>query len=181
MKKRTIASIIFSAALLIGAGVCLICDLAISGRLTWSLIPAASIAFAWIIVFPCLRWGKKGVIAGLILLGVLLVPYLRLLSVLTGVREVYTVGTAMSAVSVAFLWIAAAVFGLAGRKRLTTAAGIVCALAVPLVFAVNFFLSRLIGEPLFDIWDLLTVLLLLVLACVLCLAGTRAGRRKQKG
>ena len=35
-------SIIFSATLLIGITVCLICNIAISGSLTWSLIPVSS-------------------------------------------------------------------------------------------------------------------------------------------
>ena len=46
MNRNATISIIFSAMLLIGVMVCLICDIAISGNLTWSLIPASSIAFA---------------------------------------------------------------------------------------------------------------------------------------
>ena len=41
-------SIIFSATLLIGITVCLICNIAISGSLTWSLIPVSSIDSLWL-------------------------------------------------------------------------------------------------------------------------------------
>ncbi len=180
MKKGTILSIVFSAVLLTGAAACLICDLAISGRLTWSLIPCASIAFAWLVFFPGLRWGKRGAIASLVLLSVLLVPYLLLLSALTGVREVHSVGGAVSAASLVFLWAAAAVFGRAGRSGKLYALGTVFVLAVPFVFTVNFLLSRLIGESIFDVWDMLTVSLLLIMAAV-CFACGRAGKKKQKG
>ena len=45
MKKNVIISILFSTTLLIGIMVCLICNIAISGNLTWSLIPVSSIIF----------------------------------------------------------------------------------------------------------------------------------------
>lgn len=43
MTKNVIISILFSATLLVGIIVCLICNIAISGRFTWSLIPVSSI------------------------------------------------------------------------------------------------------------------------------------------
>lgn len=82
MTKNGIISILFSAALLIGIMVCLICNIAISGNLTWSLIPAGSIVFAWAICFPSMILGKKGIIVSLISLSVLIIPYLFLLSIL---------------------------------------------------------------------------------------------------
>ena len=60
MTKNGIISILFSAALLIGIMVCLICNIAISGNLTWSLIPAGSIVFAWAVCFPSMILGRRG-------------------------------------------------------------------------------------------------------------------------
>ncbi len=48
VSKNRIVAILYSTALFIAIAVCLICDLAISGVLTWSLIPLSSIAFAWV-------------------------------------------------------------------------------------------------------------------------------------
>ena len=177
MKRRAVISIVFSAVLFLGLAVCLICDLAISGGLTWSLIPCASIVFTWLVFFPGLRLEKRGAAVSLAVLSVLLIPYLLLLSALTGVREVYSVGSAVSAVSIVFLWAAVLAFRCVG---VLTALGIVFVLAVPLDFAVNVLLSKLIGEPVCDVWDVLTVSLLLVSACV-CLICDRAVKRKQKG
>ena len=62
MTKNVIISILFSITLLTGIMVCLICNIAISGNLTWSLIPVSSIVFAWVISFPSIILGKRGII-----------------------------------------------------------------------------------------------------------------------
>ena len=59
MTKNTIVSILFSVTLLVGTMVCLICDIAISGSLTWSLIPISSIVFVWVISFPSIVLSTK--------------------------------------------------------------------------------------------------------------------------
>ena len=78
--KNMIISILFSAILLIGIMVCLICNIAVSGSLTWSLIPVSSIVFAWGILFPSIILGKRGMIISLLSLSIFIVPYLFLLS-----------------------------------------------------------------------------------------------------
>ena len=76
MTKNVIISILFSITLLTGIMVCLICNIAISGNLTWSLIPVSSIVFAWVISFPSIILGKRGIIISLISLSVFIIPYL---------------------------------------------------------------------------------------------------------
>lgn len=66
MTKNTIVSILFSVTLLVGIMVCLICNLAISGSLTWSLIPVSSIVFVWVLSFPSIIFGKRGIVASLL-------------------------------------------------------------------------------------------------------------------
>ncbi len=166
MTKNVIISILFSAALLVGIMVCLICNLAISGNLTWSLIPISSIAFAWVISFPGIILEKKGITASLISLSVFIVPYLFLLSSLIKAKEVFSVGAVMAAVSIVFLWIIAAVFNRVGETRKPAALGITFLLAVPFEFIVNVMLSKMIAEPVFDVWDMLSVFILLILAFI---------------
>ncbi len=104
MTKNAVISILFSATLLIGIMVCLICNIAISGNLTWSLIPVSSIVFAWVISFPSIILGKRGILVSLISLSVFVIPYLFLLSSLIKVKEVFSVGVAMAVASILFLW-----------------------------------------------------------------------------
>ena len=164
MTKHVIISILFSATLLIGIMVCLICDIAISGNLTWSLIPVSSIVFAWIISFPSIFGGKRGFTVSLISLSVFIVPYLFLLGGLLKAKEVFSVGAVMAVVSIIFLWIIVAVFKCIERKL--AALGTTFLSAIPLMIIVNVILSKMIEEPVLDVWDVLSVFMLLILAFV---------------
>ena len=52
MNKNAIISTIYTSAMITGIMVCCICDIAISGALTWSLIVLSSILVTWIATFP---------------------------------------------------------------------------------------------------------------------------------
>lgn len=161
--KNMVVSIIFSATLLIGILVCAICDIAISGTFTWSLIPISSIIFAWVISFPITILGKRGIIGSLLSLSLFIFLYLYILGELVGVREVFSIGSAMSAISIVYLWLIFAVFYRL-RTRKWMALGITFLMAIPFTLAVNLSLSRLIGEKVVDVWDVLTVFILLIAA-----------------
>lgn len=145
---------------------CLICNLAISGTLTWSWIPICSIIFAWIVLFPGMILRKRRILASLISLSVFLLPYLFLLRIFTGVKEVFTIGAVMSLVSIVFLWIIAAIFDRLGTRRRSAAFGITFLSGIPFVFMINAILSRMINEPAIDRWDILSVFILLILAFI---------------
>ena len=162
--RNVVLSMLFSAALFTGGMVCLICDLAASGRLTWSLIPVISIVFAWAVIFPSILLGKRGIMASLLSGSVFLLPYLFLLSRLIQVKEVFSVGGAVAVPSVAFLWAAAVVFRRVGRERIWAASGLLCLLGIPLTLIINIVLSKLTEEPAFDMGDLVAVSVLFLLA-----------------
>ena len=164
MTKNVILSILFSAALLIGIMVCVICNIAISGNLTWSFIPVSSIVFAWVITFPSIFWGKRGIIVSLISLSVFIVPYLFLLGSLLKAKEVFSVGAVMAVVSIIFLWIIVAVFKRMERKL--AALGTTFLSAIPFMIIVNVILSKMMDEPVLDVWDMLSIFMLLILAFV---------------
>lgn len=166
MTKNIVVSILFSAALLIGIMVCLICDIAISGKLSWSLIPASSIVFAWVIFFPGIMLGKRGIIASLISLSIFTLPYLFLLGRLIKVEEVFSVGTGVALVSIIYLWMIVAVFARMGLRRKFAAWGTTFLMGIPFIFAVNLILSKMIAEPVVDVWDMLSVFILSAMAFI---------------
>ena len=159
-----VVSVLFSMLFLTGIMICLICNLAVSGRLTWSPIPVSSIIFAWLVLLPGTLFGKKGIVMSCASLSVFLIPYLFLLSRLVEVKQVFSVGVRIGAVSVLFLWVMVIIFGRVRRKP--AALGIAFLTAVPFVLGVNIVLSKMIGEPIFDVWDLLAVSVLLLLSAV---------------
>ncbi len=65
MTGNVIIAILFSVTFLVGIIVCLICNMAISGSLTWSLIPVSSIVFLWIIVGVFKHMGKTRMLTAL--------------------------------------------------------------------------------------------------------------------
>ena len=140
MTKNVILSILFSAALLIGIMVCAICNIAISGNLTWSFIPVSSIVFAWVITFPSIIWGKRGIIVSLISLSVFIVPYLFLLGSLLKTKEVFSVGAVMAVASIIFLWLIVAVFKRMERKL--AALGTTFLSAIPFMIIVNVYYQK---------------------------------------
>lgn len=162
--RNVLISLLYSAALLVGIMVCLICDLAISGRLTWSPIPVGSILFAWLIAIPGLLLGKRGIAASLLSLSFFILPYLYLLSRLLKVDAVFSIGTATSIISLAYLWILYAIFIRLGKIKKASAWGIAFLFAIPYMLLINLALSNMIGEPVFDVWDMMSVCILLILA-----------------
>lgn len=166
MTKNAVISLLFSATLLIGIMVCLICNIAISGNLTWSLIPISSIVFTWVVSFPSIILGKKGMLISLISLSAFVIPYLFLLSRLIRVKEVFSVGVIMAVVSILFLWVIAAIWNRVGKTRKLIALGMIFLLAIPFMVIINVILSRMIVEPVLDIWDMLSIFILLILAFI---------------
>ena len=73
---RNILAIAFSLLLLVGMVVCLICDIAISGKFTWSLYPISSILFAWVVMVPFVKCGRKGLLGSLVALSIFIIPFL---------------------------------------------------------------------------------------------------------
>lgn len=166
MAKSMIVSILFSTMFLLGMMVCLICNIAITGSLTWSHIPVCSIVFAWLVSFPSIVLGKRGLVASLLSLSIFIFPYLFLLGLFTGVKEVFSVGAAVAAAAIVFLWIIAAAFTRIGKTRKCVALGVSFLLAIPFVIIVNVMLNKMVGSPVFDIWDLLSIFVLLLSALV---------------
>ncbi len=53
-------ALLFSLLLLIGMLVSMVCDLSISGKLTWSLFPALSILLVWLVFSRSFYMGSGG-------------------------------------------------------------------------------------------------------------------------
>lgn len=176
LNKNAIISAIYTIAMVIGILVCCICDIAISGTLTWSLIVLSSILITWIASFPVILLGKKGILLSMIAISILIVPFMYILSILIKVNEVFSIGAIMSIITFVFLWIIYTLYyRLKERKLLAT--GITFLLAIPFTFLINTTLSKMIGEPAIDVWDILSAFILLITA-VAFFAGDHVRKRK---
>ncbi len=163
MNKNAVISTIYTITMVIAILVCCICDIAISGSLTWSLIVLSSVLVTWIASFPVILLGKKGVLVAMVAISILIIPFMYILSILIKVNEVFSIGAIMSIITFVFLWIIYILYyRLKERKLLAT--GITFLFAIPFTFLINITLSKMIGEPAIDVWDVLSVFILLILA-----------------
>ena len=148
----------------LAGGICAVCDLAISGAFTWSLYPIASLIFAWTVLSPLLRHGRKGLRSSLVSLSLAIFPYLFALAWLLHMPSLFLpVSFRMAVIGLAFLWgIYLLLHQFTQRKMLSLA---LCSLLAVFVFlAVNLTLSRLIQTPFLDGWDALTIAIFLCMA-----------------
>lgn len=159
-----ICAMAFSFLLFIGIVVCAICDLAISGAFTWSLFPISSIIFAWLVLFPVIKYGAKGIFSTLISISVLIIPYLYVLDNLIKSSDlILPIGIRMSFISVVFLWCLFVLFKrMKTRKLFATAITLV--VSIPVYVLINYILSKLISEPIIDVWDVLSFSIIAIVA-----------------
>lgn len=180
-----LAAMIVSLLLLTGVAACAICDLAISGSFTWSLFPISSIIFAWLIVLPCALSGVRGIRGSLLAYSIFLVPFLYVLSVLIkGSDLILPIGIRMALISIVYFW---AVFFLSRflKSRVLAAVAAALLLAVPVYLFVGFTLVEWIAGPMFDIWDVLSITVLLLSSGALflldCIARKKGRNPQQYG
>jgi len=162
---QNICAVIFSALLLLGIITCFIVDIAITGTLTWSLIPITACVFAGIIFIPAIKFGVKGINVSLVIYTVLAVPFIIALSFFIDGGLFLTTNIGMAVVSVIYLWGVFAIFKvLKARKFIASALSLL--LVIPASLAINFTLSRVGTTSLFDIWDGLTFVIIAVVAAI---------------
>lgn len=99
----------------------------------------------------------------MVAISILILPFMYILSILIKVNEVFNIGAIMSIHTLVFLWIIYILYyRLKERKLLAT--GITFLFAIPFTILINITLSKLIGEPVIDVWDILSVFILLIVS-----------------
>ena len=153
---QNIASIVFSSLCFIGVLVCIICDRAVFGALSWSLIAAGSIVFGWLVLIPVVRLWEKGIWGSLAALSVFIFPYIGMLDRLIPETILFSVAVWAAPAGIVYLCAVYGLFTLLKRKWL--AAGITAVLTFPVMLLLNWVLAGLLGTAFLDSWDWLTFL-----------------------
>ena len=114
-------------------------------------------------IFSCYIVREKRFFGGEVAISILILPFMYILSILIKVNEVFNIGAIMSIYTLVFLWIIYILYyRLKERKLLAT--GITFLFAIPFTLLINITLSKLIGEPVIDVWDILSVFILLIVS-----------------
>lgn len=133
---RRHALVLLSSAVLLAAGICLLCDFLLMGTLTWSRVVLLSLAYGWAVLVPWLREQGHRLRWSLTLASLGILPYLGGLGVLLKEPLLYRLGWQEALVAVAGSW---AAYGLCVklRRRKWRAAGAVLVVIALLVLPLN--------------------------------------------
>lgn len=178
---RDIYAQVFSLMLLCSIVTCVICDMAIGGSLSWSYLVMSANIFSWLVFFPVIKFRMGGVTATLISFSVFVIPYLWVLdTIISGKNSILPIGVPMAIIAVVFLWIVYFVFKALGDKKFL-ATGICLVAVIPAHVLINYILMKKIHSPLFDMWDVLSVLIIGIVALIfLYLHFCRVKRRAEQ-
>ncbi len=133
-----------SGTFLVAAAVCWICDTALNGALSWSLIVDISLLLAWMVLLPLLTARRRALALALGVLSAAILPYLYLLGRLLGEPRVFRFGLPIVPAAALYLWAAWAVWRRLRSRRLS-AAGTVLLLTAALSLFVNAVTGALTG------------------------------------
>lgn len=122
-KILDMGAFVYSAILIIGILTCATCDFSISKSFTWSLIPISALVYAWLLFFPIIKFGTKGIFPSLILLSVSTIPFIYILDrLIYSDGQLMYIGSIMTAVSIVFVWAVYIVFRIYKKRRFLAAA-----------------------------------------------------------
>lgn len=164
-------AIVISGLFILAIMVCLICNFAITGELTWARFPISSLVYLWIIAMPAILWGKQGGYISLISISILTIPFLFVLEKIIGVEGlIMPMGTPISIISIIYLWVVYLLIDRTKWPQYITIAVVFIA-ALPLSIGVNYIVSQHTGEPFTDIWDILNYGILVIIAASTFVCG----------
>jgi transcriptional regulator with XRE-family HTH domain len=172
-KRKTARSIIkfgMSITFLIAIITCMICDLAITHSLTWSWYVISSVVFTWLMIMPLILFEKPKIALSLLSFSIFIIPFLFALQTIIGNIDMMTLSLPVSAASVGFMWI---IYGLFMLKKISKwyAAAITLVLCIPFTVLINYIMHKILAEPVFDVWDVLSFGILAVVAVVFACLG----------
>jgi transcriptional regulator with XRE-family HTH domain len=177
---RLLCATIISTISLLGILVCIICDFAIAGRLTWSLFPICSIIFTWLVIMPILVWSKNGTFLSLTLFSLFLIPFLLILEWIIGIdRLIMPLGIPISILSILYLWVIYLLFTKSKLKKYVAVA-VTFILGLPISYGINSIVGKFTGQPTIDIWDVLTYSLLVISSFAIFVAGSIRSKKIMK-
>jgi transcriptional regulator with XRE-family HTH domain len=168
---RLALTVTISMLSFLGIIVCIICNYAIAGRLTWSLYPVSSLVYFWLIIMPAIVSSKRGVLGSIMLISLFTIPFLFVLESIIGIKGlIMPIATPICIVAFFYLWVAYVLIGRTKWPKYITIAATLF-IGLPLSFGINYIISRYTGEPLIDIWDILGYVILLVISALILGCG----------
>lgn len=183
---QNIWAAVFSFFLLFGIIVVSLINLMVSNTFTWSLIPISVSVFVWLVFFPAIKFGMKGIIGSLINISIFLVPFLYVLDYainsLTKYHvPIFSMGISIAPLLIVFFWGAFFLFKKLRTRKLLYSA-VLMLLVSPITFLTNLFLDITQGQG--QIWfstrSIINALIPFAVAIILFILSYLIYRKKSK-
>ncbi|MGL4607510.1 MAG: helix-turn-helix domain-containing protein [Eubacteriaceae bacterium] len=173
-KRKTVSGIaILGISIVFGLGILItmICDYALSGRLTWSLYPIASIFFGWFIIIPVFQAKKRKLMWGLMSLCIFIIPFLFCIETINDEAQwLIPLGIPISLAALGYLWLVYFMF-VRSKMNPWILSGIGFVLAIPLSILINVMVGLYLKDTTFDIWEILSPSITGIIGLILMVIG----------
>ncbi|MDR1663988.1 MAG: hypothetical protein LBR83_03590 [Clostridiales bacterium] len=169
-KWLRLAAKIFTGLCVAGIVASLICDLAVNKRLGWSLIVLSAAVFAWLCAMPALVLSRFREPVTLAAVSVLLTPYLMALERILNGDWFSPVALPVALTGVAVMWAVWAILRFA-RVNIWYKSALFVLFGNILSVLSNVRVNVYLGEPLFRISDVISVLACFAVSALLCVIG----------
>ncbi|MDR0325488.1 MAG: helix-turn-helix domain-containing protein [Oscillospiraceae bacterium] len=169
--NQSIIAAAFSVLLLVGIFVVSVVNVAVSGAFTWSPIPIIASVYLWLVSFPAIKWGVKGIVASLTAASVFILPFLYAMDytidrLLGSDSMVFSIGIRIAPLSVVFIWIAYFLFKKL-KTRILLAIAILVLLSSPVSYVTNTRIADALDKPYNSIEIILNTFTPVIVAAIL--------------
>lgn len=146
-----------------------IVDFALNGGFTWSIMPITAIIFSCLCIIPMFFFKKHNVNISLLSTSIFIFPFLFIISEFTKGNWFASIAVPMAISGVVILWLIRAVFVTKLNIWSKFAASMIVTAAGSIV--ISFILGNILPGAGFDIWNLIGVAILIVIALILFVIG----------
>ncbi|MBY0123781.1 hypothetical protein [Bacillus sp. S/N-304-OC-R1] len=162
---------VISLTCFLGILICIICNLSVKGKLTWSLYPITSILFLWLIIIPLFQFKRNKVRKALVSLSIFIIPFLLILNhIIGGTKLMLPIGIPISLIGIFYMWMIYFLFlTMKTGKWITVSVSIM--LGIPVGIIVSAMISKFINHPIIDTWDILSYGIMIMISIITFFIG----------
>lgn len=166
-----ITKTVVSLTCFLGILICIICNLSITGKLTWSLYPMTSILFLWLMIIPLFQFKRNKFRIALVSFSIFIIPFLWILNkIIGGTTLMLSLGIPVSLIAILYMWVIYFLF-LTRKTEKWMTASVSILLGIPVGIIISTIISKFLNQPIIDVWDLLSYGILIMISIIIFFIG----------
>lgn len=176
-KAKLIINLIINISFVLAVFICIICDLALTGGLTWSLYPLVSIVFSWLIIQPLFFFKRGKIKMALASASVFILPFLFCLELISNTSGwLVPLAVPICITAVAGFWIIYYLYAKMKNKWFATSLTFLCVLAMTVI--TNGVANAYINQPIYGLSEMLSTVSIIAASAVLFIIGCAVNKKQ---